>query len=121
MAFETDFDRRSMFAQQKIASGWDMATLFSDAAISFAYKRKRTSYNLKGIFDDAYQGVQVAESEFASSQPVIMLPTKALPIQPVEGDKVIIECQAYTVRNFKSDGTGVTTLVLEESTELDAP
>jgi hypothetical protein len=50
-----------------------------------------------------------------------MLPTKALPIEPVEGDKVIIECQAYTVRNFKSDGTGITTLVLEESTELDAP
>jgi hypothetical protein len=121
MAFETEFDRQSMLSTKKVASGWDMATLFSDAAISFAYKRKRTSYNLKGIFDDAYQGVQVSESEFASSQPVIMLPTKALPIQPVEGDKVVIECQVYTVRNFKSDGTGVTTLVLEESTELDAP
>jgi hypothetical protein len=121
MAFETDFDRLSMVSQGIVASGWDMATLFSDAAIPFVYKNKGTRYNLKGIFDDAYQGVSVAEVEFASSQPMIMLPTNALPVVPVVGDKVIIECQQYTVTDFRADGTGVTALMLEFDTDLDAP
>jgi hypothetical protein len=121
MAFETDFDRLSMVSQGVIASGWDLGTLFSDAAIVFAYKNKGTRYNLKGIFDDTYQGVSVAEAEYASSQPMIMLPTSALPIEPVVGDKVIVECQQYIVTDFRADGTGVTTLMLEFDTDLDAP
>jgi hypothetical protein len=121
MAFETEFDRASMVLQNNVASGWDFATLFSDAAIPFVYKNKGTRYNLKGIFDHAYQGVEIAESEFASEQPMIMLPTSALPVQPVVGDKVVIECEVYIVVNFKPDGTGVTTLMLEATTDLDDP
>lgn len=136
MAFETEFDRQAMFSPQKIASGWDMAsffmqgpissgwdfaTMFSDAAIPFNYKRKRTSYFLKGIFDSNYIDVTVVDPEMASETPMMMLPTKALPIKPEFGDKVIIECEIYAVRNIKSDGTGVTMLILEVSTDLDEP
>ena len=109
MAFETAFDRLSMVSQTTVGSGWDLATLFSDAAEVFVYVRGKTRFNLKGIFDDAYQGVEVAEAEFASSQPMITLPTSALPIQ------------IYVITNFKADGTGVTVLMLEATTDLDAP
>lgn len=136
MAFETEFDRQSMLATKKIASGWDMATIFlqgriasgwdfatmfSDAAIPFNYKNKRTTYRLKGIFDSNYIDVTAAEADMASETPVIMLPTKSLPATPEFGDKVIIECETYIVRNIKPDGTGVTLLILEATTDLDEP
>lgn len=121
MAFETAFDRLSMVSQTTVGSGWDLATLFSDAAEVFVYVRGKTRFNLKGIFDDAYQGVEVAEAEFASSQPMITLPTSALPIQPQVGDKAIVDCVVYVITNFKADGTGVTVLMLEATTDLDAP
>lgn len=121
MAAESDADRRAMAAVKKIASGWDMLTMFNDFAITFVYKSGGVRYTLNGIYDDAYQGVNVADAEFSSTQPMITLPTKALPFGAAAGDRVIMDCGQFIVTDLKADGTGVTVLMLEETTNLDAP
>ena len=108
MTFESDFDRRSMFA----AADW---------GVSAIYKNKGARFSIVGIFDNAYQIVDVAEAGFSSSVPIFTIPTAALPCKPALGDLIFIDCDKYIVRNFKADGTGVTVLTLEVTTGLEAP
>lgn len=104
-----------------VESTSDIYAMFSDAAVTFTYKSRGTRYMLRGIFDNDYIDIEVDEPEFASSQPRIMLPTAALPCEPVAGDRVWHDEEVYIVRNFQDDGTGVTVLILEVTTDLDAP
>lgn len=108
MTFETDFDRISMFAP-------------SDWGVIATYKNRRSRYPIKGIFDNQYELVDVAEVGFSSSTPIFTIPTSALPCKPVIGDLLTIDCETYTVRNFRADGTGVTILTLEVDTDLAVP
>jgi hypothetical protein len=106
MSFESAFDRLSMVAS-------------TDWGTSAVYQNRKTRFPIVGIFDNNYQGVDVAEVEFASSTPILTIPTATLPCKPVVGDFVIINCRNYTVRNFRADGTGMTVLHLEYMTELE--
>lgn len=108
MTFESDFDRASMVA----ASDW---------GVSAIYKNKGARFSIVGIFDNTYQVVDVAEVGFSSSTPIFTIATAALPCKPVVGDLLFINCDKYTVRNFKADGTGVTVLTLEVATNLQEP
>jgi hypothetical protein len=106
MTFESNFDRVSMFSP-------------SDWGRKAVYKNKGKRFTINGIFDNNYQLVDVAEVGFSSSTPIFTIPTAALPCKPVVGDLLFIDCDQYTVRNFKADGTGVTVLVLEFATRLE--
>lgn len=106
MTFESSFDRASMFSP-------------SDWGRKAVYKNKGKRFTINGIFDSNYQLVDVAEVGFSSSTPIFTIPTTALPCKPVVGDLLFIDCDQYTVRNFKADGTGVTVLVLEFATRLE--
>jgi hypothetical protein len=83
------------------------------------YKNRKSRYKITGIFDEPYQGVDVAEVEFASATPMFTIPTAALPCRPEYGDLLLIDCEEYKVRNFKADGTGVTVLQLEFLTKYE--
>jgi hypothetical protein len=106
MTFESSFDRASMFSP-------------SDWGRKAVYKNKGKRFTINGIFDSNYQLVDVAEVGFSSSTPIFTIPTAALPCKPVVGDLLFIDCDQYTIRNFKADGTGVTVLVLEFATRLE--
>jgi hypothetical protein len=106
MTFESSFDRASMFSP-------------SDWGRKAVYRNKGKRFTISGIFDSNYQLVDVAEVGFSSSTPIFTIPTAALPCKPVVGDLLFIDCDQYTVRNFKADGTGVTVLVLEFATKLE--
>lgn len=106
MTFESSFDRASMFSP-------------SDWGRKAVYKNKGKRFTINGIFDSNYQLVDVSEVGFSSSTPIFTIPTAALPCKPVVGDLLFIDCEQYTVRNFKADGTGVTVLVLEFATRLE--
>jgi len=106
MTFESSFDRASMFSP-------------SDWGRKAVYRNKGKQFTISGIFDSNYQLVDVAEVGFSSSTPIFTIPTAALPCKPVVGDLLFIDCDQYTVRNFKADGTGVTVLVLEFATKLE--
>ena len=99
----------------------DVFALFSDAAVGVIYKRGKKRFDVRGILDSPYQGVNVAEVEFASDRITLTLPTAALPTGAAEGDVIIQDCNAYIVREMHPDGTGVTVLVLEETTDLEEP
>lgn len=83
------------------------------------YKNKGKQFQVTGIFDEPYQGVNIAEVEFASAAPIFTLPTASLPCKPVIGDILFFDDETYTVRNFRSDGTGMTVLQLEIATNLE--
>lgn len=104
MAVERAADLKAMFA----ATDW---------GVSATYKNKGARFPISGIFDNAYVDVDIAEADFASSTPILTMPTDSLPCEPVIGDTVIIDCDTYTVRNFRADGTGVTILHLQVSTD----
>ena len=106
MTFESQFDRLSMVA----STDWGTVA---------TYQNRKSRFPIVGIFDDNYQGVNVAEVEFASSTPIFTIPTATLPCKPIVGDYVTIDCRNYTVRNFRADGTGMTVLHLEYMTELE--
>lgn len=100
---------------------FDMDGFFQDTAVDVIYKIKNTRHAVRGILDSPYQGVAVAEPEFASERITLVLPSNSLPTEASPGDKVIYECDSYTVQEIQPDGTGVTALILEASTDLNAP
>lgn len=106
MKFESSFDRASMFS----LSDWGRKAI---------YKNKGKRFAINGIFDSNYQLVDIGEVGFSSSTPIFTIPTAALPCKPAVGDLLFIDCDQYTVRNFKADGTGVTVLILEFATKLE--
>ena len=91
----------------------------ADWGVAAIYKNKGARFSIVGIFDNAYQIVDVAEAGFSSSVPIFTIPTAALPCKPALGDLLFIDCDKYIVRNFKADGTGVTVLTLEVTTGLE--
>jgi hypothetical protein len=100
MGVETAADRATMLA-------------VSDFGTVAIYKSKGKRYPISGIFDREYLGVDVAEAEFASSEPVFHIQTTDLPCRWAFGDTLEIDCVAFTVRNVENDGTGMTKLRLE--------
>jgi hypothetical protein len=51
----------------------------------------------------------------------LTIPSASMPKDSAEGDKIIDGQDIYTVREIQPDGTGVTVLVLEATTDLSAP
>lgn len=71
--------------------------------------------SIAGIYDDAFDAVDArAGVEFATSAPRFVCATADLPSPTREGDKVRIGSTSYTVRVVQTDGTGITTLILEK-------
>jgi hypothetical protein len=93
----------------------DRATMLSvtDFGTLAVYKSKGKRYPINGIFDREYLGVDVAEAEFASSEPVFHIRTADLPCRWAFGDVLDIDCALFNIRNVENDGTGMTKLRLE--------
>lgn len=100
MPVESISDRISMCA----ATDWGVGAI---------YKSANKRYSVQGIFDSDYQGVNIADVEFASTEPVFHFPTSSLPCRAAIGDLLYIAEDIYTVRNIENDGTGMTRLRLE--------
>jgi hypothetical protein len=69
--------------------------------------------NVKGIFDNEFFEAGVGEVGVAIQQPRFVCRTSDVSAA-AEGDAITINSVAYTIRVVQPDGTGVTTLVLEE-------
>lgn len=106
MAVESKLDRLSMLS-------------LGDWGVRAVYRNKGKRFDIIGIFDNDYAGVNVAEVEFASSAPMFYIESSTLPCKPIIGDRLYIADDVYTVRNFRPDGTGMTVLQLEVTLDLD--
>lgn len=104
-----------------VYSSFDTNAFFRDASVPVTYKRAGTRFDVFGILDAPYQGVSIAEADFASERITLVLPTASMPTDSAPGDVVIYDCDSYKVREIQPDGTGITTLILETATDLDAP
>ena len=70
---------------------------------------------INGIFDNEYLAQDAgAGVVFAITQPRFLCRTSDLPSGAGEGDAITISAVDYTVKVIESDGTGVSTLVLEK-------
>jgi hypothetical protein len=69
--------------------------------------------NVKGIFDNEFFEAAVGEVGVAIQQPRFVCRSSDISTA-VEGDALTVNSVAYTIRVVQPDGTGVTTLVLEE-------
>lgn len=69
--------------------------------------------NVKGIFDNEFFEAAVGEVGVAIQQPRFVCRSSDISAA-VEGDALTVNSVAYTIRVVQPDGTGVTTLVLEE-------
>jgi hypothetical protein len=76
----------------------------------FAVTATLNSVAVTGIFDAAYYEPL---GEVQGRQPMFMLPTASAP-SAAHGQTLVIGTTTYKVRGVQPDGTGVTTLILEE-------
>ena len=70
--------------------------------------------NVNGIFDNEFFEAGVGEVGVAFQQPRFLCRTSDVS-SAAEGDAITINSVAYTIRVVQPDGTGTTTLVLEEN------
>ena len=66
------------------------------------------------IYDDAYSAATGGEVSVASSQPQIIYETSKITPPPRYGEKITVSAKDYRIVGIQPDGTGVTTLMLEE-------
>lgn len=97
----------------------DRAIFFSveDFGVAASYtKIGGNAQTINGIFDNEYLAEDAgAGVVFAVTQPRFLCRTSDLPSGAGEGDAITISAVAYTVKVIESDGTGISTLVLEKN------
>jgi hypothetical protein len=86
----------------------DLTPFFTDFAVSAVLG----GVVVAGIFDRAYQSGSVGVAGFASTQPVLTLPTASLAGDPV-GLALVVNASTYSVVAHEPDGTGISLLMLE--------
>jgi hypothetical protein len=86
----------------------DLAPFFSTD--DFAVAATLNGVAVTGIFDASYYEPL---GEVQGRQPMFMLPT-ASASSTAHGQSLVIGATTYKVRGVEQDGTGVTTLILEE-------
>lgn len=71
---------------------------------------------LDGIFDEPFAEVDVdAGVGVLSKTPTFVCRTADLPSTKKQGDAVTIDGTGYVVRELQADGTGMTTVVMDET------
>lgn len=78
------------------------------------YPNVGAEITVNGIFDQAFYEVSGGEVGIAGNQPRIVCETAKIP-SPVYGEKVKIDGNVFTIVGIQPDGTGTTTLILEEA------
>lgn len=73
--------------------------------------------NAVGIFDSDYASADGGEVGITGSQPQLTFATGDIP-SPKYGEIITIAAKKYAIVGIHPDGTGVTTLVLEEQDDL---
>ena len=104
MAVETDIER-AIFVD------------LDDFGVAGTYvKSGGGTSTISGIFDNEYFGADAqAGVLYVSAQPRFLIRSSDLPTGAAYGDTITISSIGYTVRVIQSDGTGMTTLVLEKN------
>jgi hypothetical protein len=69
---------------------------------------------VSAIFQDAYELGMVGPIGMSAAQPMMMLSTSDVPADPV-GESVVVGTSTYTVAEHRPDGTGISTLMLEDA------
>ncbi|MAR56937.1 MAG: hypothetical protein CMM93_07115 [Rickettsiales bacterium] len=71
---------------------------------------------LMGIFDNAYFAA-AGEVAIASNQPQLVYETAKLNEKPAYGERITIKDKDYVIVGIQPDGTGTTSLALEEQND----
>lgn len=80
------------------------------------YTRGQSTAQVKGVFQDSHvaldpeTGVQVR-----SRQPVVLVKRADLPVEPRQGDTVVVRSTTYRVRDAQPDGHDGWTLMLHRN------
>lgn len=105
MAIETDSERAIFFE-------------LDEFAVTCAYTKAGESApaaHICGIFDKEFLAVGLESNlELASTDPMFQCPTAQIPTGNAVGDTLVIDGTTYKARVFQPDGTGITTIVLED-------
>lgn len=103
MAIETDADRLEFF---------DADEFGTTAAVTL---HGGSTFDLVGIFEAPFEGVDIAGVELSQSAPTFLCRTSDLGgIAAKMDDELEIDGVTYTVNEMQRDGTGIVTLVLLE-------
>jgi len=101
-----------------IESAADLAGFFDadDFAVAATYTPQGgVAVVVNGIFDDQCAGVDVdAEVEVSSETPMFRCASADLPSNAQDGDRLVVNDMAYSVRPLQDDGRGTTVLMLEK-------
>jgi hypothetical protein len=96
----------------------DLSSVFfntEEFAVSAVYNPAGgTSYAIKGIFDEAYEGVNPNGAEVMSTQPKIQTAVSFVRGVSGPGDTITIEGTTYKIREYQPDGVGLVDLLLTE-------
>lgn len=100
-----------------VETATELAVFFEadDFAVTASYTPAGGSAtNVNGIFDnDFFEAEAAGTVGIAYQQPRFMCATSDV-ANAADGDAIVINSVNYTIRVVQPDGTGVTTLVLEE-------
>jgi hypothetical protein len=92
-------------------------SIFFDTAgfgVEFTYTPKAgKAIKAIGVFDAAYFAATGGEVSVAGSQPQLVFETSKIP-DPAYGETIHVNNKDYTIVGIHPDGTGTTTLILEE-------
>jgi hypothetical protein len=100
-----------------VESAADRAVFVStdDFGVASTYTHDSSSSTINGIFDNEYAEVEIeAGVPISSTRPGFMCRTADLPSGAEPEDTIVISGTTYNVRAIKSDGTGMTVLLLEQ-------
>jgi hypothetical protein len=70
--------------------------------------------DVKGIFDRAYANGSGGANGFVTTQPMVTLATKDVPVSPV-GKIVVVNNERFSIEIHEPDGTGVSALMLQKA------
>jgi hypothetical protein len=97
-----------------IETAEDRLVMLSDFGVTATYTHEGNASEIKGIFDNEYEAVDVGGSvPFAMEQPRFYCRTSDVP-NVIDGDTLQINSVTYIVRVIMPDGTGITELQLEK-------
>jgi hypothetical protein len=104
-----------MSLADEMQNDWGVFFNVEDFAKSITYfPASGVSYSIPGIFDSAYESVNVEGTiPVASTSPMLKVQESALHAAPAPGDQVVIDSIRYDVMEPQPDGLGIMKLRLQ--------
>ena len=69
------------------------------------YRRGQVVHQIRGVFQDAHVGLDPDTGmQVRSTQPIVLINERNLPLEPKQGDLVEVRSASYRVRDAQPDG-----------------